>query len=51
MLTYLPMETSRLQTSLIWNSKEKLDSISKFGQKFHLVVIDSIHNIAMMHTA
>jgi hypothetical protein len=46
-----PMETSKLQTSLVWNSKAKLDNITEFGQNFHLVVIDSVHNIAMMHTA
>jgi hypothetical protein len=41
-----PMETSRLQTSLVWNWKTKLGR-----QNSKLVLIDRVHNIAVMPTA
>jgi hypothetical protein len=41
-----PMETSRLQTSLVWNWKTKLGR-----QNFKLVLVDRVQNIAVMPTA
>ncbi len=41
-----PMETSWLQTSLVWNWKRKLGR-----QNFKLVLVDRVQNIAVMPTA
>jgi len=41
-----PMETSRLQTRLLWNWKRKLGR-----QNFKLVLVDRVENVAVMPTA